>query len=168
MSFDPRFLALAIEQSRRALTEPGCEPFGAVVVRDGAVIGQGVNLSRRHFDPTSHGETEAIRDACRRLECTALPGAELYSSCEPCALCVATMHMVGITAVYFAGSLEGSNAILAAVPESVRGRGDVGALREAAGRPVAQGPIPAQAHPSAAAELVLHEWVRLVGGRPAG
>lgn len=161
MSFDPRFLALAIDQSRRALTEPGCEPFGAVVVRDGVLVGQGVNLSRRHHDPTSHGETEAIRDACRRLECTALPGAELYSSCEPCALCVAAMHIVGITAVYFAGSLEGSNAILAAVPERVRGRGDVVALRAEAGRAVGQGTITAEAHPDPAAEMVLREWISL-------
>jgi guanine deaminase len=164
MRFDPQFLALAIAQSRRALTEPGCEPFGAVVVRDGAVIGQGVNLSRRHHDPTSHGETEAIRDACRRLSCTTLAEAELYSSCEPCALCVATMQIVGIRAVYFAGSLEGSNAILAAVPETIRARGDVAALRTEAGRPIGQGVIPAQAHPDAAAEAVLHEWARLAGG----
>ena len=162
MSFDARFLALAIAQSRRALTEPGCEPFGAVVVRDGVVIGQGVNLSRRHYDPTSHGETEAIRDACRRLRCTALPGAALYSSCEPCALCVAAMHIVDIRAVYFVGSLERSNVILSAVPESVRGRGDVAALRAAAGRPVAQGPLHAEAHPDADAEAVLREWVAQV------
>lgn len=165
MSFEQRFLGLAIEQSRRALTEPGCEPFGAVVVQGGEVIGQGVNLSRRHHDPTSHGETEAIRDACRRLQCTALPGAELYSSCEPCALCVATLHIVGIRAVYFAGSLDGSNAILAAVPASVRARGDVAALRAEAGQPVGLGAIAAQAHPQPAAEAVLHEWVRLVTGR---
>ncbi len=163
MSFDSRFLALAIEQARRALREPGCEPFGAVVVRDGVVVGQGVNQSRRLHDPTSHGETEAIRDACRRLECTALTGAELYSSCEPCALCVATMHIVGISAVYFAGSLEGSNAILEAVPESVRVRGHVGALRAEAGRPIGQGRISAEAHPDQAAEVVLRAWVARYG-----
>ena len=158
MSYEPRFMRLAVEQSRRALTEPGLEPFGAVVVRDGAVIGAGVNHSRRHFDPTSHGETEAIRDACRRLECTDLRDAELYSSCEPCALCVAAMHIVGIARVYYAGTLEGSNAILAAVPENIRGRGDVAALRADAGRPVAQGSIAATAHPDAEAEAILHEW----------
>jgi tRNA(Arg) A34 adenosine deaminase TadA len=153
-------MALAIAQSARALTEPGLEPFGAVVVRGGEVIGQGVNHSRAHFDPTSHGETEAIRDACRRLQCTALEGATLYSTCEPCALCVAAMAIVGIDTAYFAGTLEGSNAVLAVVPEAVRARGDVAALRAEAGRPVGQGRIHAEAHPNPAAEAILREWAQ--------
>ncbi len=158
MSYEPRFMRLAVDQSRRALHEAGLEPFGAVVVRAGEVIGTGVNHSRRHFDPTSHGETEAIRDACRRLECTDLAGAELYSSCEPCALCVAAMQIVGIAQVYFAGTLEGSNALLSSVPDSIRARGDVAALRAEAGRPIGHGAIPARAHPDAEAAAILRAW----------
>jgi tRNA(Arg) A34 adenosine deaminase TadA len=163
VSYDHNFMALAIAQSARALDEPGLEPFGAVVVRDGVVIGQGVNHTKKHFDPTSHGETEAIRDACRRLQCTALEGATLYSSCEPCALCVATMAIVGIDTVYFAGSLEGSNAVLAVVPESVRARGDVAALRVEAGQPVGRGRIRAEAHPNPTAEAILRAWAARQG-----
>lgn len=162
--FRPAFMAEAIAQSRRALSEPGAEPFGAVVVKGEEIVGWGVNLSRLHNDPTSHGETEAIRDACRRLACTDLSGGELYSSCEPCALCVATMHIVGIARVYYAGSLEGSNAILSAVPEAIRRQGDVAALRADAGVPVAESRIGAEAHPSAEAEAILHAWARQMGG----
>jgi guanine deaminase len=158
MSFDARFLDLAIAQSRRALTEPGCEPFGAVVVQGGAVIGAGVNLSRRNHDPSSHGETEAIRDACRRLACTALPGAELYSSCEPCALCVALMHMVGIGRVYYATALDTAAPLLAAVPARIRPRGDAAMLRADAGLPVAQGSLAGQAHPRAEAQDIIAAW----------
>lgn len=162
--FDPRFLRLAVAQSRRALTEPGSEPFGAVIVRDGVVIGEGVNRSARDFDPTSHGETEAIRDACRRLRCTDLSGAVLYSSCEPCALCVAAMHIVGIRDVHYAATLEGSNALLASVPPSIRAAGDVQALRDDAGRPVAEGSIKASFHADAEAETILRAWAAQAGG----
>ena len=65
MSYDEAFMRRAIEISAEALTTPGTEPFGAVVVRDGHVIGEGINRSVQNHDPTSHGETEAIRDACR-------------------------------------------------------------------------------------------------------
>ncbi len=162
--FDPRFLRLAVAQSRRALTEPGTEPFGAVILRDGAVIGEGVNRSARDFDPTSRGETEAIRDACRRLRCTTLPGAVLYSSCEPCALCVAAMHIVGIREVHDAATPEGSNALLASVPAAIRLAGDVRALRADAGRPVAEGSIVAAPHADEEAEAILRAWAAKAGG----
>ncbi len=70
------------------------------------------------------------------------------------------MAIVGIETVYFAGSLEGSNAILAVVPEPLRARGDVAALRAEAGRPIGQGVIRAEAHPSPEAEAILHAWAR--------
>lgn len=162
--FEPRFLRLAIAQSRRALTEPGTEPFGAVIVRDGAVIGEGVNRSARDFDPTSHGETEAIRDACQRLRCTDLTGAVLYSSCEPCALCVAAMHVAGIREAHFAATLEHSNALLASVPAAIRRAGDVAALRADAGRPVAESSIAASFRPDEEAEAILRAWAAQATG----
>ena len=59
------WIAEAVALSATALDRPGTEPFGALVVRDGEVVGRGLNHSRANMDPTSHGETEAIRDACR-------------------------------------------------------------------------------------------------------
>ena len=63
--YKQRFMRRAIDISSVALETPGTEPFGAVVVRDGQIIGEGLNRSLLNHDPTSHGETEAIRDACR-------------------------------------------------------------------------------------------------------
>lgn len=89
--YEEAFMRRAVAISAEALTTPGTEPFGAVVVRDGRIVGEGINRSLQNFDPTSHGETEAIRDACRNLATVDLTGCELYTSCEPCPLCVAAM-----------------------------------------------------------------------------
>ena len=66
--YDEKFMRRAIEMSARALDQPGARPYGAVVVKDGTVIGEGLNQSGKTFDPTSHGEVEAVRDACAQAE----------------------------------------------------------------------------------------------------
>ena len=68
------FMRRAIEIARTALDIPGTLPFGAVVVKDGRIVGEGLNRSFADQDPLSHGETEAIRDACRKLGTTSLAG----------------------------------------------------------------------------------------------
>ena len=100
------FMRRAIEISAEALSTPGTEPFGAVIVKDGRIVGEGINRSLQNFDPTSHGEIEAIRDAARNLGTVDLSGCELYSSCEPCPLCVAAMSIAGIGQLYYAASSE--------------------------------------------------------------
>src|SRR6056297_3472156 len=114
--YDETFLRRAIALSAEALETPGLEPFGAVIVKDGQIVGEGINRSVMNHDPTSHGETEAIRDACRKLETVDLRGCDLYSSCEPCALCVAAMQIVGVSRLYYAAGLVESNAVLKDVP----------------------------------------------------
>ena len=88
----------------------GTLPYGAVVVLDGEIVGEGLNRSVADCDPTSHGEVEAIRNACRRLSLTSLKGAELYTTGEPCSMCVATMYQVGISRLFYAGTAEDSAA----------------------------------------------------------
>lgn len=105
------FMARAIEIARESIDEPGTLPYGAVVVIDGDIVGEGLNRATAHSDPTSHGEVEAIRDACRRLSVTSLQGAHLYTSGEPCSMCVATMYQVGIERLYYAGSADDSVAL---------------------------------------------------------
>ena len=100
----------AIEIARESVEEPGTLPYGAVVVKDGEIIGEGLNRSAATSDPTSHGEVEAIRDACRRLSVTSLKGADLYTSGEPCSMCVATMYQVGIKRLFYAGAASDSAA----------------------------------------------------------
>ncbi|MFT5448898.1 MAG: guanine deaminase [Gammaproteobacteria bacterium] len=105
---EEKFMARAIEIARESLDMPGTLPYGAVVVKDGVILGEGLNRSGATFDPTSHGEVEAIRDACRRLSRTSLRGADLYTSGEPCAMCVATMYQVGIERLFYAGAASDS------------------------------------------------------------
>ncbi|NKB57973.1 MAG: nucleoside deaminase [Alphaproteobacteria bacterium] len=106
-----KFMVRAIEIAREAVDTPGTLPYGAVVVKDGEIIGEGLNRSTANFDPTSHGEVEAIRDACRRHSLTSLKGADLYTSGEPCSMCVATMYQVGIERLFYAGAADDSAAL---------------------------------------------------------
>lgn len=76
-------------------------PFGAVIVRDGAVVGEGWNEVLRSKDPTAHAEIVAIRNACRELATYDLTGCEIYSSCEPCPMCLGAIYWSRIGRVYF-------------------------------------------------------------------
>ncbi len=156
--YEDKFMQQALALSARALTEPGTEPFGAVVVQGGAVVGQGLNHSVAHFDPTSHGEVEAIRDACRSLQRVDLSGCDLYSSCEPCAMCVAAMHVAGIRRLFYAASLAESGAAFEGVPATARHPIDVDTLRHAAGATVQAGGLPVEQHRATQAIAILRAW----------
>jgi tRNA(Arg) A34 adenosine deaminase TadA len=160
---DDAFLRRAIVLSAEAAATAGSEPFGAVVVRDGVVVGEGFNRSRARLDPTSHGETEAIRDACARLGTLNLTGCTVFTSCEPCALCVAAMQISGIGRVVYAASLADSARVLAGVAPEHRRGGDVAALRREAGLPIGQGRIPARRALVAEAVAVLEGWAARPG-----
>jgi guanine deaminase len=152
------FMLRAIELSRRALTEAGTEPFGAVVVKDGAIVGEGLNYSSAHHDPTSHGEVEAIRDACRRLQTVDLTGCELYTSCEPCAMCVAAIVISGISRLYVAAGLAEAGRAIAGMPKDQRHPIDSAAVRAAAGTSVESLVIFAQKSHASEAVAVLEQW----------
>lgn len=79
-------------------------PFGAVVVLEGGVIGEGVNRVTSSHDPTAHAEIVAIRDACGRLGRFDLRGAVIYSSCEPCPMCLAAIYWARLDALYYAAT----------------------------------------------------------------
>jgi len=152
------FMKRAIALSAQALDTPGTEPFGAVVVKDGRVVGEGFNHAAAHFDPTSHGEVEAIRDACRKLQSVDLGGCDLYTSCEPCALCVAAMGIAGIAKLYYAASLEQSGQAFAGLSVEARHPVDVEALRSEAGAPLQGRAMPAEQKLDAEAVEVLQAW----------
>jgi guanine deaminase len=84
-------------------------PFGAVVVKDGQIIGRGCNCVTSTNDPTAHAEVVAIRDACRALRTFYLDGCEIYASCQPCPMCLAAIYWAHLDRVYF-----GATAIEAA------------------------------------------------------
>ena len=113
----------AIEISRREMLDLGAAPFGAVVAKDGKIVGEGCNHVVNRHDPTSHGEIEAIRDAGRNLETWDLSGCELYTTCEPCEMCVAAMFWARIDRLYYANALSDAADIgldLAPLTEMVR------------------------------------------------
>ena len=156
--YDERFMRRAIEISARALETTGTEPFGAVVVLDGQIVGEGINRSRLDHDPTSHGETEAIRSACRNLLTVDLSGCELYSSCEPCAMCVAAMGIAGIGRLYFAADHRQSKAALGDLPESVRFPIDTMTLRADCGKPIGERSVPAEQALGEEAAKIIEAW----------
>jgi len=108
---DEIFLRRAIELAATQSADGVFGPFGAVVVRDGEVVGDGWNQVVVTHDPTAHAEVVAIRDAARRLETHNLRGCVLYSSCEPCPLCLAAAYWAGMERVVFAAS--SSDAVVA-------------------------------------------------------
>lgn len=168
MSYDETFMRRAIAISAEALTTPGTEPFGAVVVRDGVIVGEGINRSVQNHDPTSHGETEAIRDACRRLGTVDLRGCDLYTSCEPCALCVAAMEIAGIARLYYAADMGQAGAALGALPADVRFPIDVDRLRHECAHSVDQRHLPALQALDQEAATILRDWARqAMAGRPS-
>ena len=93
----------AIELSIKNL-ESGGGPFGAVVVKDGQIIGEGANQVTSTNDPSAHAEVVAIREACRQLKCFQLKGCEIYTSCEPCPMCMALIYWAHLDKVYYANT----------------------------------------------------------------
>lgn len=89
----------------------GGGPFGAVVVRDGEIIATGVNSVTNDNDPTAHAEVNAIRHACRRLRTFQLSGCVVYSSCEPCPMCLSALYWAGVSKIYFGNTKEDAEAI---------------------------------------------------------
>ncbi len=93
-----RAIALSLEMMRSGKGGP----FGAVVVKDGAIVGEGYNQVTATNDPTAHAEVVAIRRACQALETFDLTGAEIYTSCEPCPMCLAAIYWARIGKIYYA------------------------------------------------------------------
>src|SRR5258708_37784474 len=98
------FMRRAIALSREG-ADAGGAPFGAIVVKNGAVVGEGWNTVAADHDPTAHGEVVAIRDACKKLGTIDLSGCDIYTSCEPCSMCVATIWWAKLDRVYYANAL---------------------------------------------------------------
>jgi tRNA(Arg) A34 adenosine deaminase TadA len=104
-----RFMARAFEMKAEAVRR-GDQAFGAVVVKGGEIVGEGVSAVLTRPDPTAHGEVEAIRDAARRLNSRDLFGAELYSTFRPCPMCEAAAAWAGITRVWYGEAITDGGA----------------------------------------------------------
>jgi guanine deaminase len=98
------FMQEAIRLSIRMMRQGKGGPFGAVVVRKGRIVGRGCNQVTSSNDPTAHAEVVAIRDACRRLGTFQLDDCELYTSCEPCPMCLSAMYWARLRKVWYANT----------------------------------------------------------------
>lgn len=95
---------MAENNAKLNFTEGG--PFGAVIVKDGVIVGRGKNCVLLDNDPTAHAEVKAIRDACKTLNTFDLTGCELYTSCYPCPMCLSAIIWSNITKVYYGNTKE--------------------------------------------------------------
>jgi len=104
------FMRRAIELARKGAEENRGGPFGCVVVRDSEIVGEGCNEVTSAKDPTAHAEITAIRAACQKLNSFQLTGCTVYTSCEPCPMCLGAIYWARPTAIYFAGTREDAAA----------------------------------------------------------
>ena len=104
------FMKRAIELSIENVSKNG-GPFGCVIVKDGKIVSEGSNKVTSSNDPTAHGEIVAIREACRKLNNFSLSGTELYSSCEPCPMCLSAIYWARIDKIYYANTRKDAQKI---------------------------------------------------------
>ena len=104
------FMKKAIELSIESVNRGG-GPFGCVIVKDEKIISEGSNKVTSSNDPTAHGEIVAIREACKKINNFSLNGSELYSTCEPCPMCLSAIYWARIDKVYFANTRQDAQKI---------------------------------------------------------
>ncbi len=143
------YMEAAVALSRRTMETNTGGPFGAVIVKDGKIVGEGWNRVTSDNDPTAHAEVTAIRDACRRLDSFSLEGCEIYTSCEPCPMCLSAIMWARLARIYYANAREDAAAI---------GFDDDMIYREIPLHP-ADRKVPAVRLELASARAVFSEWV---------
>jgi guanine deaminase len=111
MPADLRFMRRAIELARLGMTSGAGGPFGAVVVKNGEIIGEGHNQVLASQDPTAHGEIVAIREACKHLGHFSLEGCEIHTTGEPCPMCLGAIHWARIGRIYYGFSITDAATI---------------------------------------------------------
>ena len=101
-----RAIELSIESANK-----GGGPFGSVIVKDNKIIAEGSNKVTSTNDPTAHGEIVVIREACKKINNFSLNGCELYSTCEPCPMCLSAIYWARIDKIYYANTREDARKI---------------------------------------------------------
>jgi guanine deaminase len=106
MDHPENFMRRAIELARQGMNQGAGGPFGAVIVKDGEIVGEGWNQVVGTHDPTAHGEISAIRDACTRLGTFSLDGCEIHTTGQPCPMCLGAIHWARIHKIYYGFRIE--------------------------------------------------------------
>lgn len=110
MDNNEKYMQMAIDLAVENVKNGG-GPFGAVIVKDGKVLATGVNRVTTNNDPTAHAEVTAIRNACSKLSTFDLEGSTIYSSCEPCPMCLGAIYWAHISHLYCGGTKDDAEAI---------------------------------------------------------
>lgn len=105
-----KFMRRAIELARKGVDENRGGPFGCVIVKEGEIVGEGFNQVTSTNDPTAHAEVVAVRDACRKLGLFRLDGCVVYTSCEPCPMCLGAIYWARPDRIFIAGTREDAAA----------------------------------------------------------
>lgn len=151
--YNPEFMKEAIRLANQCFESGQGGPFGAVVVKDGQIIGRGHNMVTAHNDPTAHAEVMAIRDACQKLGTFQLTGCELYASSEPCPMCFGAIYWARPDRIYFGASCE--DAADAGFDDSF--------IYEELGKPIEQYAIPTEQHDRDIAKVTFERWKNFEG-----
>ena len=106
MTREERFMKEAIALSNLGVINNEGGPFGCIVVKDDEIVGRGHNKVTSTNDPTAHAEVVAIRDACKNLKTFQLDGCEVYTSCEPCPMCLGAIYWARPSIIYYANTRE--------------------------------------------------------------
>lgn len=111
MNLPETFMHRAIHLAREGMHSGAGGPFGAVIVKDGLIVGEGWNQVIATHDPTAHGEVMAIRDACRNLKTFSLAGCEIHTTGQPCPMCLGAIHWARIERIYYGFRIDDAAAI---------------------------------------------------------
>ncbi len=147
------FLEAAIREAREPMRAGRGGPFGAVVVQDGKIVGRGHNCVTSAKDPTAHAEVVAIRAACRALDVFHLEGCELYTSCEPCPMCLGAAYWAHVERIVYAATRE----------DAARAGFDDSMIYSEIALPLAERSIPMVSMDRTAAVNLFDEWRELEG-----
>lgn len=104
-------MSIAIEEARLGIRQGHGGPFGSVIVKDGKIIGKGHNHVVAYNDPTCHGEVDAIRTTCKALNTFDLSGAEIYTTGEPCPMCLGAILWANIDKIYYGCTIQENDMI---------------------------------------------------------
>jgi len=142
------FMERAIALARENVRSGRGGPFGTVVARDGQIVAEGTNQVIATNDPTAHAEVVAIREACRRLGSNQLQGCEIYTSCEPCPMCLGAIYWARPARVYYGATRQ----------DAAGSEFDDSLIYEEAARPVDQRRIPMEGLMREEALLAFRDW----------
>ena len=148
---DLRFLERAVELSRQGMENLNGGPFGCVIVKDGEIIGEGCNSVITENDPTAHAEVVALRNACKHLNSFQLTGCDIYTSCEPCPMCLGAIYWARPARVIYANTKADAAAI----------RFDDMFIYDEIDKPDEQRQIPFFHMPLESAHHVFKQWMQL-------